>query len=59
MKKVLCASLAVLLAAGCSSSGSGSAANETKSEDAYYVFTTDVQTLDWQMSNVCTSVVNT
>lgn len=54
MKKVLCASLAVLLAAGCSSSGSGSAANETKSEDAYYVFTTDVQTLDWQMSNRAT-----
>ncbi|MGM9940649.1 MAG: ABC transporter substrate-binding protein [Bulleidia sp.] len=53
MKKTLCASLAVLLAAaGCSAGGN--TANETKSEDAYYVFTTDVQTLDWHMSQRAT-----
>lgn len=53
MKKTLCASLAVLLAAGCSAGSAGSnAANNgaTTSEDAYYVFTSDLQTLDWQMS---------
>ena len=35
MKKILCASLAALLVAGCSGSKAG---NETTSEDAYYVF---------------------
>ncbi len=54
MKKILCASMAVLLAAGCSAGTSGSTATNgsttTSSEDAYYVFTADVQTLDWQMS---------
>lgn len=51
MKKILCASLAALLVAGCSGSKAG---NETTSEDAYYVFTTDVQTLDWHMSQRAT-----
>lgn len=51
MKKILCASLAALLVAGCSGSKTG---NETTSEDAYYVFTTDVQTLDWHMSQRAT-----
>lgn len=51
MKKILCASLAVLLAAGCSGAKTGS---ETTSEDAYYVFSTDVQTLDWHMSQRAT-----
>ena len=53
MKKTLCASLAVLLAAGCSAGSAGSNAastGATTSEDAYYVFTSDLQTLDWQMS---------
>ena len=53
MKKTLCASLAVLLAAGCSAGSTGSTTNgstATSSEDAYYIFTADVQTLDWQMS---------
>ena len=51
MKKILCASLAALLVAGCSGSKAG---NETTSEDAYYVFSTDVQTLDWHMSQRAT-----
>ena len=51
MKKILCASLAALLVAGCSGAKTGS---ETTSEDAYYVFTTDVQTLDWHMSQRAT-----
>ena len=51
MKKILCASLAALLVAGCSGSKTG---NETTSEDAYYVFSTDVQTLDWHMSQRAT-----
>ena len=53
MKKTLCASLAVLLAAGCSAGSAGSNAastGATTSEDAYYIFTSDLQTLDWQMS---------
>ena len=53
MKKTLCASLAVLLAAGCSAGSTGSTTNgstATSSEDAYYIFTADVQTLDWHMS---------
>lgn len=51
MKKILCASLAALLVAGCSGAKTG---NETTSEDAYYVFSTDVQTLDWHMSQRAT-----
>ena len=51
MKKILCASLAALLVAGCNGGKTG---NETKSEDAYYVFSTDVQTLDWHMSQRAT-----
>lgn len=51
MKKILCASLAALLVAGCNNPKTG---NETTSEDAYYVFTTDVQTLDWHMSQRAT-----
>ena len=51
MKKILCASLAALLVAGCNG---GKTVNETKSEDAYYVFSTDVQTLDWHMSQRAT-----
>ena len=51
MKKILCASLAALLVAGCSGAKT---ANETTSEDAYYVFSTDVQTLDWHMSQRAT-----
>lgn len=51
MKKILCASLAALLVAGCSGAKNG---NETTSEDAYYVFSTDVQTLDWHMSQRAT-----
>ncbi len=54
-KKTLCASLAVLLAAG-GAGGSSSTANNgtTTSEDAYYIFTSDVQTLDWHMSQNAT-----
>lgn len=51
MKKILCASLAALLVAGCNGGKTG---NETTSEDAYYVFSTDVQTLDWHMSQRAT-----
>lgn len=51
MKKILCASLSALLVAGCSGAKTG---NETTSEDAYYVFSTDVQTLDWHMSQRAT-----
>ena len=51
MKQILCASLAALLVAGCSGAKTG---NETTSEDAYYVFSTDVQTLDWHMSQRAT-----
>ena len=51
LKKILCASLAALLVAGCNGGKTG---NETKSEDAYYVFSTDVQTLDWHMSQRAT-----
>lgn len=51
MKKILCASLAALLVAGCSVAKTG---NEPTSEDAYYVFSTDVQTLDWHMSQRAT-----
>ena len=53
MKKILCASMAVLLAAGCSAGGAGSAGTEatnTTSEDANYIFTSDLQTLDWHLS---------
>ncbi len=55
-KKTLCASLAVLLAAGCAGGGSSTANNDTttSSEDAYYIFTADVQTLDWHMSQNAT-----
>lgn len=55
-KKTLCASLAVLLAAGCAGGGSSTANNSTTttSEDAYYIFTSDVQTLDWHMSQNAT-----
>lgn len=55
-KKTLCASLAVLLAAGCAGGGSSTANNSTTttSEDAYYIFTADVQTLDWHMSQNAT-----
>lgn len=49
MKKVLCASLAVLLAAGCSSSG-GAASGKSDSMDLNYVFTSDPQTLDYMRS---------
>ena len=51
MKKILCASLAALLVAGCSGTTTGS---EPTSDDAYYVFSTDVQTLDWHMSQRAT-----
>ena len=57
MKKILCASMAVLLAAGCSAGGAGSAGSEatnTTSEDANYVFTSDLQTLDWHLSQNAT-----
>ncbi len=57
MKKILCASMAVLLAAGCSAGGAGSAGSEaanTTSEDANYIFTSDVQTLDWHLSQNAT-----
>ena len=57
MKKILCASIAVLLAAGCSAGGAGSAGTEatnTTSEDANYVFTSDLQTLDWHLSQNAT-----
>lgn len=51
MKKILCTSVAVLLAAGCSAPTAGSnASGSTTSEDANYVFTSDLQTLDWHMS---------
>lgn len=48
MKKILCASLALLLAAGCSSGAKGgSASGAKKSNDLYYVFTSDVKTTDY------------
>lgn len=50
MKKIISATLALALLAGCSSTTAGSAANSstgTTSEDLYYVFTTDLATLDY------------
>lgn len=54
MKKILCTSVAVLLAAGCSAPTAGSGNGSTTSEDANYVFTSDLQTLDWLMSQNAT-----
>jgi ABC-type oligopeptide transport system substrate-binding subunit len=44
MKKALCASLALVLAAGCST---GSASSSKKSQDLYYVFSSDLKTTDY------------
>lgn len=44
MKKALCASLALAMLAGCSTSSSSSS---KKSQDLYYVFTSDVKTTDY------------
>lgn len=46
MKKVFTASLALVLAAGCSAGGSGTSSTK-KSQDLYYVFTSDVKTTDY------------
>jgi oligopeptide transport system substrate-binding protein len=50
MKKILCASLALLMAAGCSSSAATGNSDSSKSEDLYYVFTSDLKTLDYMRS---------
>lgn len=49
MKKIISATLALALLAGCSSTTSSTANGETgtTSEDLYYVFTTDLATLDY------------
>lgn len=44
MKKALCASMALAMLAGCST---GSSSSSKKSLDAYYVFTSDVKTTDY------------
>ncbi len=48
-KQLLCSSLALLLAAGCSSGTAGSASTK-KSNDLYYVFTSDVKSTDYMIT---------
>lgn len=59
MKKVLCASLALLLAAGCSAPTAGGN-DASASQDANYIFTSDLSTLDYMISmNTSDNEINT